>query len=299
MQHYKKRVVFRNCCPEKNLQGKIDNKNYLNYFSAKLKHLGLDFVYIDYENYCLKENDIIVNIIQEDKNPLASYPDDIATFNQFNTAAILSDKEKTIELYNTSMIPSPKKCNWTDCDACLSFSKTGSGKKVKIIQKYYNLDPNRHNVEFIDTRRSFKGKLYHTSLRILAIGGQIVDIWLRFRPAEEPPIVHSKNTPLDSELLNFFYDSIIIDHHSELEQIASNLHYILGPGFYVHDLLVDTNNNFFVCESGFKFDDETYRKHIIPVVSKINYNLNILNPKNLAEKSADLLVQYLQQEKYL
>jgi len=297
MQRSNKRIVFRQC--KSGAKGKIGNRNYIDNISSNFKKNKLDFLYCDDINYSYQSQDIVVNVINEDKELPILSDDNTIVCNKISTAHLLSNKVNTLKRYTENGIVTPQECNWSKCRKCLSFSPTGSNEEVKILDRYSYLDAKNHNVDLIDTRHEWNGKTYHTSLRLLSVCGEVIDIWLRLRTGKEFPIVHSKNTPLDSKVLNFLHQEIIECNKDKLENISKSLSNILGLGFFAHDLLVDTNNKFYVCESGFKFDDETYRKHLSPIMRDLQFGENVFNPKQLAKKSSDSLIKYLEKQNFI
>lgn len=293
MQHSKQKIKLIDYTNNINRSGKGSLrffKHFIEYIQTEEKKL--DIVLCKKNEIKHSNKDICVNIIAEDKVfPVLKSKN--KELNSFSTAIILANKKKTNRLFLNKSIPLPNICNWSNCNECLSFSEVGSQEDVYLLKKGDFLDKNRYNVDLIDTSHEFKGSFYHTSIRILAVCGEIIDCWLRFRPANEPPIVHSKNTPLNSELLNYYYPRLIEDNYNRLKKLTAKLYDALGPGFYAHDVLVDQNNKFFICESGFKFDDQTYRKHLQCIDKSLIFGKYICNQKNLAGKSASLFLNAL------
>jgi hypothetical protein len=131
-------------------------------------------------------------------------------------------------------------------------------------------DPSRHETRFVDTTVTVGKTRYYTSLRLLCVGPTIVHAWVRARPVGASPAVHSRDTPLDPGLLEELQARCIVAHYPRLTALASRLAMVLGPGFYAHDVLLERGSHeLLVCETGWKFDDYTFRHHIAPIAQRL------------------------------
>jgi hypothetical protein len=129
------------------------------------------------------------------------------------------------------------------------------------------LDPSRYNTRYIDAVHHYHGRAYHVSLRAMAVGPTCVAVYVRARPvSERNPSVHNKNTPVDRGLLNHLHAEIVVPRHDEIHSICERIGSRLGPGFYAHDIVPERESGLlYVCETGFKFDDHTWRNRMAPL----------------------------------
>lgn len=147
-----------------------------------------------------------------------------------------------------------------------SNAMAGSDRTV-YLQRYGKLDRSRYNTRYIDAVYEHAGSTYHVCLRAMAVGPICVAIYLRARAvSERDPSVHNKNTPVDPALLNHLYSEIVLPGQSEIHAICERIGSRLGPGFYSHDIVPERATGLlYVCETGFKFDDRSWRDRMTPV----------------------------------
>ena len=152
-----------------------------------------------------------------------------------------------------------------------SNSLMGTGTDVELLETGGLAKTDRYNTKFIDTRVRYKNRLYYTSVRLLSVGTEIVHSYVRVRDeAEGSPSVHNKDTPLDPEMVEDLQDSLVNARWTDLTMLAAQMGQALGPGFYAHDVLIDADDgDIFVCETGFKFDDASYVRHMLPIADRI------------------------------
>lgn len=219
-----------------------------------------------YEGYrlvivCIYSEEYADNGIGSNLPRLPEFQAPILVFNDFAMGEIIGSKSRTRNLLLSKAIPIvPLYPN--DQGMLFSLPDTGSSE-VAVIVKNEQAAPNRFNSKFVDTRFCFKGISYYTTVRLLTVCGNILHAYVRCRPADENPSVHAKDTPRDRELIECLQDGLIAKHFSVLESIAEDLGCCLGPGFYAHDLLFDVElKQFFVCETGYKFNDYAYTHHL-------------------------------------
>src|SRR5690606_9250395 len=120
------------------------------------------------------------------------------------------------------------------------------------------------NVDLIDTTVAFRGVSYYTSIRALCVGSHCISAYVRVRPVSDgSPSVHTKDTPRHLSLLRELHRRLVDDRRSEINELSVKIGRGLGPGFYAHDLLpCAQSQKYLVCESGYKFSDWTYRRHL-------------------------------------
>jgi hypothetical protein len=142
----------------------------------------------------------------------------------------------------------------------------GSNRPV-WLQRSGRLDHSRYNTRYIDAVHEHAGRTYHVCLRAMGVGPTCVAIYVRARALSEGnPSVHTKNTPLDPDLLNHLYTEIVVPRESEIHAICERIGSRFGPGFYSHDIVPERSTGLlYVCETGFKFDDRTWRDRMAPL----------------------------------
>ena len=220
---------------------------------------------------------VIINVFGEDAHQINnSLVDEIENnvdiiFNKSTVGPILADKLKSLE-YLTSFdvpMPGPPKLGM------LTFEngKFGSGSKsTRLLEPCEELNDEKYNREFVDTRINFEGRSYYTSVRILCIGAKIMYAFPRARlTCQGIPNANNKSTPLDPKLINFLKKSLIDENLSQLENIANKVYGATGLAFLAHDILIDNHgSNAYLCETGFKFDDIGFRKKIDVISNELD-----------------------------
>ena len=121
----------------------------------------------------------------------------------------------------------------------------------------------------------------------MCIGPTITHTLIRARPVSEGSMsVHSKNTPVEAKLLNELYERLVIPYWGRLEQIAAAVNEAMGPGFYSHDIMLDTSTDeLFMAETGFKFDDKTYCTRFAGIHDDLLFLKGFETPKAVAKQS--------------
>jgi hypothetical protein len=148
----------------------------------------------------------------------------------------------------------------------------------EISEKFYN-------TEFIDTIFEYKNKKYYCAPRIMCVGEKIIEIQIRLKNVNQNnPNVHARKTTVDPDLLNAYYENVILPNISSIEKICKNLKSALGFGFYNHDFLISTKTkDIYISETGYKFDNDLWKDKTENVVnllksevSRENTHLKIL-----------------------
>jgi len=125
----------------------------------------------------------------------------------------------------------------------------------------------------------------------MCVAGYVLDIYVRWRPVEDgTPNVHSIDTPLDPELLNFIYLQHVQPRMEEIRSLCANLGAVLGPALYAHDILLSRDGRLPVCEAGLKFDDATLLDHLWPVSSELDFMRGTF-AYEFAEKAGRMIVE--------
>ncbi|MDP3693439.1 hypothetical protein [Bradyrhizobium sp.] len=148
----------------------------------------------------------------------------------------------------------------------------GTAEPVQLLKAGAELDPSRYNTEFVDTRRLFKNRPYYVYLRAMCVGPVCVSITVRARPTDEnDPSVHGSDMPLDAELVNHLHSRIVAPQEPAINDICKRIGMLFGTGFFSHDILPtnDAATTLFVCETGFKFDEDGFRVRFEPLKEQI------------------------------
>lgn len=156
-----------------------------------------------------------------------------------------------------------------------SNANIGWGQPVQVLETGANLDSSRYNTEFVNTTRQFRGKPYFVYFRAMCVGPTCVSVTARARPAEEnDPSVHGYDMPLDAALVNHLHSEIIVPQEGAINEICERIGRRLGIGFFSHDILPanDAATTLFVCETGFKFDEDGFRVRFAPLSDQIPYH---------------------------
>lgn len=150
----------------------------------------------------------------------------------------------------------------------------GSGRRTVVLPAGEDLDPNRYNARFIDTRLTFEDKTYYTMFRIQAVGRKVQHAYPRARDvAEGSASVHSKDTPANGPLIEFLFQTLIEPRRDEIARHTFALGEILGPGFYAHDMVVcNATGRMYMVETGFKFNDTPYATYLEPDAARMPSN---------------------------
>ncbi len=174
---------------------------------------------------------------------------------------LVADKLRTSRALAECGVPVPRVAS-TDRAEFPVFSNeiASSHAGVRVHQAGDRLDTRRFNTEYIDTLHTFRGKRFHVAVRAMCVGRSCVEILVRARPESEgDPSVHNADTPLDPDLLNFLYESIVVPRRDTITEICRAIGDRLGLGFYAHDILpCASSGRLYVCETGFKFDDMSF-----------------------------------------
>ena len=243
---------------------------------------------------------IVVNLVNELFDSLDTWENigDLlhktdAVFNSLRIAKVIRDKEETNKILSGSGVSMPR-CNIGERKKIFSNVRIGCQEQVFIYEDLKELDDDRYNTEFIDTRIQFRNSVYYTTTRLMCIGSQVLQIYVRARDiSENNPSVHNKDTPLDHELLDFLYKQLVTPRLANYYLLAESIESILGPGFYAHDVLVDNDSDdLILCETGFKFFDESYSNRMMGVISGSKFQSSILDQTTYAGYAASHFVTY-------
>ncbi len=77
------------------------------------------------------------------------------------------------------------------------------------------------------------------------------------------------------------------------ESLAQKIESALGPGFYVHDVLVEKETgNVYLSEVGFKFFDQSYFDPMMGVTDDRNFLTGVMDMETYAAYAASVFVTY-------
>jgi len=202
-----------------------------------------------------------------------------AEFQFYNTpsvGAIIGDKRATNAAFLNAGISVPPMVSAAEVTTSKVFSNApiGTHAATAIIEVGRPLDVDRYNTCFIDTAHDYKGKSYYVSLRALAVTGTMISAYVRLRPTGEAEAsVHASDTPKDDpHLIAHFHELLVETNRPQLIKLCEQIGDVLGPGFYAHDILPSRETGeLYVCETGFKFDDGSYREALWPISSDLPF----------------------------
>ena len=306
-QSMKAKVVIHTPGPDAiPVSGKVVPEIFFPPFCRVLGQCGISSVYVhsidDLEQEILESTSIptiLINLIHElyddlDKLAVSNlvFQDKVVEFNSLSTAGIICNKYKANQFFSKNDVLVPR----LDPKNCKIFSNTIIGTKspVMVYETIEDADKSRYNTEYIDTTLEFRNKKYFSTIRLICIGSIIVQIYARAADIEKGnPSVHNADTPLDPDLMEHMYNSLVMPNLHNFRSIANRLENILGPGFYVHDLLIDQESGkTYLSETGFKFFDTTYSKHMIEVTGNRKFLTGVMDMETFAAYSATIFVNY-------
>ena len=154
------------------------------------------------------------------------------------------------------------------------------------------VDADRYNTQFIDSRAAYEGTEYFNTIRLLTVGPEIVHAFIGARPAQAgKPGVHGVNTPKNAALIQYFYDMLYEANKDRMAQLAVDLDAALGHGFYHHDLIVEKGTgDIYLCETGYKFDAYAYGSRLIDLRDEAPCIEPFLS-EAFARRSADMVIR--------
>jgi len=216
-------------------------------------------------------------------------------FNDLSVGSVAASKIKTNRFFEKHNVPTPRLVKEAT-ETVFSNELEGSNRPVAICEVGDELDENRFNTEFINTRFDYEGSTYFTSLRLMCVGPEIIDVLARARSInDESPSVHTKDTPLNDMLINEILEKSIEKYLSHFCEIAEMISSELGLGFYAHDILIDwTQDRLVCCETGLKLFDDDFSNHFQSIRDKLNMADRNFCAKKYGQASSDCLISSLQ-----
>jgi hypothetical protein len=194
-------------------------------------------------------------------------------YNAPSAGEILGNKSLTNAIFAKAGICVPPLVCGEATSKVFSNAQIGTHAVTTILDVGQPLDAGRYNTRFIDTVHEYGGNSYHVALRALAVTGTMLSAYVRLRPAGEAEAsVHASDTPQDAALISYFHETVVESNRTRLIELCEQIGEVLGPGFYAHDILPRRETGeLYVCESGFKFDDQDIREALWPIGSDLPF----------------------------
>ncbi len=133
----------------------------------------------------------------------------------------------------------------------------------------------------------------------MCIGEVITHAFVRARPVTSgSPSVHTKDTPVDLDMLSALYSQLVGPNEQSLQELANRIANAAGPGFYAHDVLIDAQTKkAYLAETGYKFDDRSYCKRMSNIVSALPSMKGFSNPAEVAKNTAPVFIDLLETDR--
>ena len=297
-------------------RGKVSPRLFFPPFCYTLGQHGIGSIYVN--NIANLERElllyegmptVLIDLVNEDWGDLDAYhiPSALssqlsAVFNSRRVAEVIRDKRQANVFLSASGVPMPgMACRMKRDRKIFSNARTGSHERVVVYDNSNEVDRDRYNTEFIDTRIRYGGHVYYTTVRLMCIGSRLVQAYARARDeAENDPSVHNANTPQDREFLDHLYSVLVSRRIEEYTQLAQKIGSALGPGFYAHDILVaNDSDELFLCETGFKFFDMSYWNTVRGIVDDRAFQYNVVDPETHARYAASVFIAYCTEAGFL
>lgn len=281
--------------------GKVDAWNFFPPFCARLAEHAIGVKFVARVSDVLRlqsDRTTFVHVCNETgelDQVLSVLPEmpGVRSFNDPRIGALIADKTRTNEVLSSKGVLMPSMVTEAT-DRVFSNENDGAGTTVTVVAPGEQLDPDRYNTEFIDSRVTFRDKEFYTTVRLLCVGRKVIHAFCRARPTTDgSPSVHAADTPLDAELIEHLQRVLVHPFKTRFEKIATDLNRILGAGFYAHDLVTCAKTkDVYLIETNHKFDGSGYARHLRPIASDLPSH-KILYTDEFACRSADLFAEEL------
>lgn len=194
-------------------------------------------------------------------------------YNAPSIGEIIGDKAMTNAVFSKAGISVPRMVFGEATSKVFSNARIGTHAAISIVDAGQPLDKERYNTLFIDTVHEYRGNSYHVALRALAVTGTMLSAFVRLRPiGEGDASVHAGDTPQNAALISYFHETLVESNRPRLVEMCEQIGKALGPGFYAHDILPKRDTGeLYVCETGFKFDDQDLREALWPISSDLPF----------------------------
>lgn len=279
--------------------GKVTADRYLPVFSDLLRQHGykttITTTVQDLSKAIVDGDYTVVILVYGEDHFIPDYPDltenllraDLV-FNQIASGKIICNKRATHDFLSNKGVPMPAaQFEGIATKPVFSNHNTSTGADVSVLAAQSLLNSERYNTEFIDTRLQIDNEHYHTTIRLMCVGATITHASVRARSVKDGSAsVHGKNTPVDASLLNSVYDEIVAPRLPELHDMAEKISQAMGPGFYCHDVLVETaTGHIYLAETGFKFDILSFCKRMANILPDVPAMAGFTTAEDTAKNS--------------
>lgn len=276
LRNPKGRVIFAALGPSQFYKtGKVAPDFFFSPFCEELERDGVEVKFVtqpaELVKYTTRSSSVVVHIYNEVRDSNYEPPPIVANivFNDYPTGRICCNKTLTNRKLADHGVPVPPLVTEASGSAVFSNVVQGSKAEIQVIESG-PLDKSRYNTRFIDTVVDVDGQQFHTCVRLICVSGHIVHAYARARPAQERPSVHAADTPLNSKLIEHLQTKLVEPNWSQFEALALGAAKAMGPGFYVHDVLIDqTDGRAYICEVGIKLHDSAYTGRLAPIQDKL------------------------------
>ena len=211
-----------------------------------------------------------------------------ATFNSAETGPRLADKFVTQHALEEADIKVPPVSESSGHVR----RRFGSKKSVGLLGKVPEgeVEDDFIRTKFIDTRITFKGLAYYTTIRLVCLDEIVLHAFPRARDVSEgDPDTRDVTTPLDADLIEHLHQTLVLPFEAEFASLARKLFSVWGHGFYCHDILIE-GREVYVSESGFKLHDLAYTRHLEPIASQLPSQSGYFATDDFSRRSAKAFV---------
>jgi len=180
---------------------------------------------------------------------------------------IVGHKVRQNKALTAAGVPMPRLIETGDqFETAFSNQVSNAHVPVQLVESADQLNPDRYNTEYVDCRYDYDGKVMNVCIRAQAIGEKVLFSWIR---AGSEPSVHTRDTPVDADMIRYFHDKLVKPNTDQIAEIAKGVKRALGVGLYAHDILpCAKTGRFFLCETNFKFYEGNYRFHMAPIAAE-------------------------------
>lgn len=248
---------------------------------------------------------VLVSIYQEEGGHIPTDPDVLSlidqadlNFNHPRSAMTIVNKLETNKTLAKAGCNVPKQAVELEKDAPVFSNELDSTAASSFVTTADQAnDESRFNAQFLDTRMPYKGREYYTTMRLMCINDQITHTMMRARDAAEGNAsVHSANTPQDVDLINQLWQTTLEKYETQFRQIARQVFEAFGDGFYAHDTLIDhATQTAYICETGYKFNDRAYQRHVDAFKHRLPGMKGHLSPGMSAQSAAPIFLDCVQE----
>ena len=211
-----------------------------------------------------------------------------------DTGRIVGHKSRQNKTLKSAEVPMPRELKDQDqFEVAFSNAVNDAHVPTQLIDGGGALDESRYNTDYVDCRYEFQGEMWNVCLRAQVVGAQVLFAWVR---AGKDASVHTRDTPVDADLIRHFHDLLIRPNMDQIKTISQRVKDALGVGFFAHDILpCKKTGRLLLCETNFKFYDGNYRFLMKPIADK-HPNPAFFDGRKVGRRMARLLISELELE---